>query len=293
MELGLVVKLEELGIEASLQKVHDLGLPTCQISTYQPDVFARSDSVDQINSLCEKFGIKITAVWAGWPGRCVWDNQTGPSTVGLVPLETRKERCEMVKIGSDLAKQIGVNIVVTHAGFIPENPMAPLYVGLIPDLKDIAEYCRNNGQWFCFETGQETPITLLRTIEDIGMDNVGVNFDPANLILYGKSSPDYALDVLGSYVKSVHMKDGCYPRTTKELGMETTIGEGEANIAKLIDKLLSLGFAGPLTIEREFTVGSTETLTTELKEKAEEQFVEVKKEIAYLNQILDSRQNRE
>ena len=290
MKLGLVIKLEELGIKASFQKVHDLGLTTCQISTYEPDTFAEPQKAQEIKNLAAEFGIEITAVWAGWSGRCVWDNYEGPSTVGLVPPDTRKERCEMVKKGADLAEHLGVKTVTTHAGFIPEDPLEPLYKGLIPDLRAIAEYCKQNGQWLCFETGQETPTTLLRTIEDINMDNVGVNFDPANLILYGKASPDYALDILGPYVKSVHIKDGRYPKRTRELGEETPIGEGEANIPKLIAKLLALGFPGPLTIEREFTLGSSELSAAELEQLSQKQMMEVRNEIEYLNNILSRRQ---
>jgi sugar phosphate isomerase/epimerase len=288
MKLGLVVKLEEIGIEASFQKVHDLGLPTCHISTYTPDRFADPESIDKIRSSAAKFHIEISAVWAGWSGRCVWDNYEGPNTVGLVPPATRKDRCSMVKKGADLAKQLGVDIVITHAGFIPENPQERLYIELLPDLREIAEYCNQYGQWFCFETGQETPTTLLRTIEDVNMDNLGVNFDPANLILYGKASPHYALDILGSYIKCVHIKDGRYPTGTRKLGEETPIGEGDADIPKMIEKLLALGFEGPLTIEREFTLGSLELSPAELQRKSQEQMEEVRKEIDYLNNILSS-----
>jgi sugar phosphate isomerase/epimerase len=274
IKLGLVVKLEEMGIEASFQKVHSLGLPTCQVSTYEPDTYATPESAEQMAKLSKELNIEINAVWAGWSGRCVWDNYEGPVTVGLVPTNTRKERCEMVKKGSDLAKRLGTEIVTTHVGFIPENPQDPVYTGLIDHLQDVAKYCKENNQWFCFETGQETPTTLLRTIEDIGMDNIGVNFDFANLILYGKASPDYAADILGPFIKSVHIKDGRYPTETRKLGEETPIGEGDANIPKLIEKLFAFGFEGPLTIERELG--------------GQEQIDEVKKAISYLNTLLSN-----
>ena len=74
VKLGLVVKLEEMGIEASFQKVHSLGLPTCQISTYEPDTYAEPESAEQIDKLSKNLNIEINAVWAGWSGRCVWDN---------------------------------------------------------------------------------------------------------------------------------------------------------------------------------------------------------------------------
>ena len=110
-----------------------------------------------------------------------------------------------------------------------------------------------NGQYFLFETGQETPVTLLRTIEDIGTDNLGINLDPANLILYGKANPVDALDVFGKYVRDVHAKDGLYPTDGKHLGRETPLGEGKVDFPRLIAKLREVGYDGSLTIEREIS----------------------------------------
>ena len=112
-------------------------------------------------------------------------------------------------------------------------------------------HCKNNGQFFIFETGQETPVTLLRFIEESGLDNLGINLDPANLILYGKANPVDALTVFGKYVKDVHAKDGNYPTDSKHLGEQKKIGEGSVNFPALIAKLKEIGYDGNLTIERE------------------------------------------
>ena len=113
--------------------------------------------------------------------------------------------------------------------------------------------CRGLGVEFWFETGQETPVTLLRTIEAVAADNLGVNLDTANLILYGKANPVDALDVFGRHVRGVHAKDGLYPTGGTELGKEVPLGQGKVNFPALIPKLKSLGYAGPLTIEREIS----------------------------------------
>jgi L-ribulose-5-phosphate 3-epimerase len=247
--LGLVIKLEQ-GIEPSFKTVYELGLPTCQISTYVPSFFT-SANARQILDLTGKYGISITSLWAGWPGKVVWDFIEGPATVGLVPLATRKERCCIIKRASDFAAEIGVGSVTTHIGFVPESPSDPLYPGLIADLKDIALHCKSKGQFFCFETGQETPVTMLRMIEDIEVDNLGINFDPANLILYGKANPIDALGILGRFVRGVHVKDGRYPTNGRELGTETVLGEGQVNIPLFLSKLNELGYKGALTIEAE------------------------------------------
>ena len=155
--------------------------------------------------------------------------------------------------GSDFAKKLGVKDVVTHMGFIPENPLDSNYRGLIVAIRSVAQHCASNGQNLLFETGQETPVTLLRAIQDIGTDNLGVNLDPANLILYGKANPVDAMETIGKYVRGVHGKDGKYPTDGHNLGQETPIGQGRVDFKKLIKLLAENGYDGSITIEREIT----------------------------------------
>ena len=110
---------------------------------------------------------------------------------------------------------------------------------------------KEKGITFLFETGQETPVTLLRAIEDIGMDNVGINFDTANLVLYGKGNPVDALRVFGKYVRDLHIKDGLYPTDGRHLGKEVAAGEGIADFPTIYKMLKDLGYNGAFTIERE------------------------------------------
>jgi sugar phosphate isomerase/epimerase len=136
-------------------------------------------------------------------------------------------------------------------GFIPENPNDPVYTAGIAAAKWLAHIYAQKGIGLDFETGQETPITLVRAIQDIDSPVIGVNFDPANLLMYGKANPVDALDILGPYVRGVHAKDGQYPTEPRNLGQETPLGEGRVDFAALIRKLKAAGYSGPLTIERE------------------------------------------
>jgi len=251
LKLGVIVSLEQ-GPEKELKKVNELGFSTCQLACW--DISLVNPAVaEHVRKEAEKNKVSITTYWAGLPGPAVWNFIEGPSTIGLVPLKYRKERLEALKKSSDFAKAIGAPSITTHTGFIPENPKDELYRSLIPLLKEIASYCEANGQHFCFETGQETPVTLLRTIEDIGANNLGINLDPANLIMYGKANPVDALDIIGKYVMGVHAKDGEYPTTGRELGREKPLGKGRVNYPALIRKLKALGYRGALTIEREIS----------------------------------------
>src|SRR5207253_10326061 len=111
-------------------------------------------------------------------------------------------------------------------------------------MREVASYCKNNGQNFRYETGQETPITLVRAIQDVGLDNHGVNFDLANLILYGKANPVDAIELLGPYVQGIHAKDGQWPTHPKELGQEVPIGKGEVACSRIIARLKGLNYRG-------------------------------------------------
>jgi sugar phosphate isomerase/epimerase len=133
--------------------------------------------------------VEATALIDLGGGRMVWDFYEGPLTIGLVPRATRKARIEHLKLASDFAKQSGVPALLSHCGFIPEDPNDPLYEETVEAIREVAKYCRGNGQTFLVETGEETPVTLLRTIADVGVDNLVVNFDIANLILCGNVNP--------------------------------------------------------------------------------------------------------
>ena len=86
-----------------------------------------------------------------------------------------------------------------------------------------------------------------------GLDNLGVNLDTANLILYGKANPVDALDVFGRYVRNIHAKDGLYPTNGHDLGKETRIGEGKVDFRALFARLHALGYDSYVTIEREIS----------------------------------------
>ncbi len=254
MVLGVFIHLKE-DIEAEFKKVNEMGFKTCQLSCWALNLM-NEEYAQRVKKAAQKYDVTITAVWAGWSdwsGPAVWDFYEGPFTLGIVPPAYRHNRLLELCKGSDFAKMLGVTDVITHVGFIPENPATSEYMGVVAAVKHIANYCKNNGQYFLFETGQETPITLLRTIEEVGTENLGINLDPANFILYGKANPIDALTVIGKYVRNIHGKDGCYPTNGKSLGIEKPLGEGHVNYPLFIKKLKEIGYNGPITIEREIS----------------------------------------
>jgi len=258
MNIGICVQNTENDIEEAFIQMNSLGLRHCQLLSWNTSLWT-DEEAQKINSACSRHGITVTAFWCGWSGPSVWDFYDGQETLGLVPVSYRYQRMLELMNGSDFAKKINVTDIVTHVGFIPENPYDPNYSGVITALKAIVNHMKNNGQYFLFETGQETPVTLLRAIEDIGLDNIGINLDPANLILYGKANPVDSLEIIGRYVRGVHAKDGFYPVDGKNLGREVAIGDGKVDFNALLKKLTELKYDGSITIEREIT-GEQQTI---------------------------------
>jgi L-ribulose-5-phosphate 3-epimerase len=248
LRLGLIIGVGK-DPDAAMAKVQDLGLPTCQafVDDFEPGL------AERLRQALDKHGIEVTSLVVGGPGKEVWDFYQGPLTIGLVPRETRAARIAHLKRASDFAKQCGIPAVQTHCGFIPENPNDAVYRETVTAMREVAAHCRSNGQNFRYETGQETPITLVRAIQDVGMDNQGVNFDLANLILYGKANPVDAIEILAPYVQGIHAKDGLWPTNPKELGEEVPIGKGKVDFRRIIARLKELNYRGAITIEREIS----------------------------------------
>lgn len=252
MKIGTFIYFDRDSFEKKISDLKQLGFDSFQLSSWDPAQFT-DDNAAFILRTIQKYDVEISAFWCGWTGPCVWDFYDGPVTIGLVPAVTRETRMNTLIAGGDFAKKFGVTDVITHMGFIPENPNDPEFAPFCAAVREVANHLRANGQYLLFETGQETPVAMLRCFEKIGTDNLGVNLDTANLILYGKANPVDALDVIGKYVRNMHAKDGMYPTNGRYLGIETKLGQGKVDFRALFMKLHELGYDSYVTIEREIS----------------------------------------
>ena len=254
LALGVMTSVRNDPFDA-FRKVRDLGFSTCQLGNPPDDYLygpRAAELTEQLRAALAETGVRVTSVFIMFKGH-VWDLVDGPRTIGLVPDETRGERVVHACRVSNWARSVGIDAVTSHIGFIPEDPDDPRFPPFVRMMREFCRYCADNGQTFAFETGQETAATLKRTIEEIGLENVGINLDPANLILYGKDRPMDVVDLIAPYVLNTHCKDGVWPEPGGKLGHEVPLGDGEVRIRELIPALHARGYRGPLTIEREIS----------------------------------------
>lgn len=250
MNVGICINHRGPDMRAKFEAAAAQGFAHCQLLSWVPAQWTQAEA-DALRTISAETGVAITAFWCGWVGPTIWNFTEGPETLGIVPVAYRFARMQNLMDGADFARLLGIEDVVSHMGFIPETPTDANYPGVVAAMITIAEHLKKQGQNLLFETGQETPVTLLRLFEDVGTGNLFVNLDPANLLMYGKGNPVDALDVIGGYIRGVHAKDGLYPTNGRALGEEVKVGTGKVNFPALLQRLRALGYDGSLTIERE------------------------------------------
>jgi L-ribulose-5-phosphate 3-epimerase len=235
----------------TLQDVKQFGVRAGQLG-FPADLPLKGAAERWDRALTAEHFIAVTAV-CSYNGEDYSDIPTVARTVGLVPPATRDERIARTKAVSDVAATLAIDSLACHIGFVPEDPDHSTYSEIRDVAREICDHCAANGQSFTLETGQEPAKVLLRFIEDVDRSNLKINFDPANMILYGTGNPIEALDVLREQVISVHCKDGDWPPLDQPaaLGKERPLGEGSVDVPRFISKLKEIGYRGILSVERE------------------------------------------
>jgi len=193
--------------------------------------------------------LAVRTVFAAYEGEDYADIPTVQRTVGFVPPETRDAREARTYEVIDFAANIGAPSFACHIGAIaPHGHDAVLHL-----VRRIADRCAAAGLSFALETGQETAPELLRFMDEVARPNLGINFDPANMILYGTGDPIEAFELLAPQVVSVHAKDGVYPPKSnpEALGAETPLGQGEVDLPRFVSALKAADYSGQLFVERE------------------------------------------
>lgn len=241
--------LQPKGPEQLVQAMKEIGLKRVQIALdpirEQPAVWGNFDAQ------ARQAGLEFASGMFGCVGEDYTTMETIRRTGGIVPDSTWDQNWGNIQATADLASRMGLKLVTFHAGFLPHDPRDPEYGKLLERLRLVADCYQKKGIDLALETGQESADALRGFLEQLQRRNVGVNFDPANMILYEKGDPIAALRVLGPWLKQCHIKDARRTKVPGTWGDEVVAGTGEVDWGAFFRVLEEQKFNGGFAIERE------------------------------------------
>ncbi|MCE9589551.1 MAG: sugar phosphate isomerase/epimerase [Planctomycetes bacterium] len=233
-------------------RLKELGLTKIQL--YVTPVYAETAVWGNAQADLAKHGVTIVSGMFGTKGEDYSTMETIRKTGGFVPDEHWPANWETVQRVVEVTKKLRIPYVSSHAGFLPGDKKHPSFAKLVDRIGKVARHFATANATLLFETGQETADTLwqfLAALDEVGASNTGVNFDPANMLLYDKGDPIASLRKLVPRVKQVHIKDGIRTKTPGAWGTEVPIGEGEVDWKSFMKVLAEADYKGDLVIERE------------------------------------------
>jgi len=207
---------------------------------------------NKILDIVKAGGLQVSATCIGFAGEDYSTIQKIAQTGGYLPDGVFDERFAKTVAVADITKQLGLDLLTVHIGFVPEDHSDPKHAVMIDRARRLADALGERGVKLVMETGQETPHNLIAFMDAVGRPNVAVNFDPANMILYGVGEPVEAVSLLAGRIAHVHMKDAVWAdKPRQSWGEEVVLGTGRADIPRIVSKLRAQGYNGTLAIERE------------------------------------------
>ena len=241
--------LQPEGPQQLIDALKTLGIPRMQIAL--DPIRTQPARWSGLSDLCGQHGVEMVSGMFGTVGEDYSTMESIRLTGGLTPDSTWEENWKNMPALAQLAESLKLKLVTFHAGFLPEDERAPDFAKLIQRIRAVADVFAARQIALAFETGQEDAATLLEFLQRLERPNLGVNFDPANMILYDKGDPIEALEILGPRLKQCHLKDANRTRKTGTWGEEVPVGTGQVNWGRFFRTLEQVNFSGVLAIERE------------------------------------------
>jgi L-ribulose-5-phosphate 3-epimerase len=229
-------------------KVDACGLRAVQLAL---DPIRRGDmKVEELLAVFEPRGIRIMSGMMGMSGEDYSTLESIRHTGGIVPDATWKENQSAAVANARIAHELGLSLVTFHAGFVPHEA-GRVRAAMIERLRRMADIFGERGVDIALETGQESAVILHSLVHELGDRRIGVNFDPANMILYGMGNPVEAVRVLGPFIRQVHIKDAVATTEAGTWGRETAAGSGDVDWAAFFAVLRESDVRCDFAIERE------------------------------------------
>ncbi len=242
--------LRPTGMDDLVTAILQLGLSHLQLAL-GPLLFLDDKRKRQELSHLLSSGLQLTAGMISYPGEDYSTIARIRVTGGLLPDDAWPVRKQLTLQAGKLARELGITLLTGHGGFIPPSNH-PDYPKLLDRTAQLASGLKQDGVTLALETGQETAPELLQFLNDLPEGGVGVNFDPANMILYGSGDPIQAVRTLSRHIRHVHIKDAIASKKPGlEWGNEVPVGTGQVNFPEFLSALKSINYTGPLIIERE------------------------------------------
>jgi sugar phosphate isomerase/epimerase len=242
--------LQPTSADDLFQKLAATGIPRVSLAL-DPVRENRDGAWTGFNERCAQQGITCVSGMMTAIGEDYSTLDSIKRTGGVVPDEHWEGNWRNFEGNADLAVRLGLKFVMFHAGFLPHEESDPAFAKLLDRLAKVAALFAARGIAIGFETGQETGETLATFLRQLDRPNVGINFDPANMLLYDKGDPIAALRTLGPWLRQCHLKDATRTRVPGTWGEEVVLGTGEVNWQSFFAVLRELNYAGDLAIERE------------------------------------------
>lgn len=241
--------LQVTSVDELSRLLGEIGVCTTQIACGDPHHASWSEG-DAMPEAVRASSLVLTGAMLGFPGEDYTTPRTIQQTGGFGDPATRPERLDRLAWALDRTLALGLTDLTLHAGFLPEAG-DPGRKAMLDTLAKAGQMAADKGVTLAFETGQESALLLRLTLDELKSPSIKVNFDPANMLLYDMGDPIHAVEILGPDIRSVHVKDAKRPTTPGQWGAEVPLGQGEVDIRRFIRTLKTVGYTGPLVIERE------------------------------------------
>ncbi len=232
-----------------VERVAAVGVQTVQLALdpLRTRAWSPGETVDRL----EAAGVRIASGMMGTEGEDYSTLESIRITGGVRPDATWPANLAASRANAKLARRLELELVTLHAGFLPHDRDDPERGRMVTRLREVVDVFADEGVAVGFETGQEDAATLLDVLEELDRPTAGVNFDPANMILYSMGDPVAALRALLPRVLQVHVKDALPPERPGTWGAEVPVGSGAVDWDAFFAVLARAGRPIDAMIERE------------------------------------------